>query len=573
LIFEPTHKEIGSLVPLEQSRDYATEAREQARALSIEDELHKFFLSQFDRKKQNEKEWLDNKKEWVRSRNYNDGRQFGQVNNSLQWVDYQLRPSENTYFANNAFHSNVQGIVTVLTNSNPRLTFSHISKDSRKGQLISRIAEKLYELNRQRTFRDGKPDQENLSLALNGLALRYTYWNHNGRKEKVPQFQGKDIQGGEALSVCSYCSAPMTERCQYCGSTETKQIASQGYSANVVSGYDEIDCGENDWISPDPLGITFYLKATSLADTPYLIWEQSIVTDVLQSQYPDIKIIDGSESRELQMKDEQDIKTPNDQFFADGNSVGKGTAEFVQGWFDPPLYAQRVIKQDAKLRNGMVLKANDKLGKYFPNGLYLAKNGKNILDVWNEDKGRKWTASPYVTRLGSLAGGGTSVALSNQDNLNDLRNLQMKSIMTDAFAKEFVNAMYLEGENVPDDPTERAIVTNLPEGARIVGTVIDRLPPSPLSADAYALEEKILGSMTNQMGTMTTTMEGADGIQAAKTTATGYLAYQQQMLGKFAPMLSAKANLLDRNQAIQFLENELEYRTEKQWAEIAGDYG
>jgi hypothetical protein len=149
----------------------------------------------------------------------------------------------------------------------------------------------------------------------------------------------------------------------------------------------------------------------------------------------------------------------------------------------------------------------------------------------------------------------------------------MKSIMTDAFAKEFVNAMYLEGENVPDDPTERAIVTNLPEGARIVGTVIDRLPPSPLSADAYALEEKILGSMTNQMGTMTTTMEGADGIQAAKTTATGYLAYQQQMLGKFAPMLSAKANLLDRNQAIQFLENELEYRTEKQWAEIAGDYG
>lgn len=574
MLATPTHDQIGSLVPLDSGRDIPAEAKEQAAKLSIEDELHKFFLSLIESaKKKNEKEWLDIKKEWVKARNYFDGRQCGYVNKALSWTDYNLRDGEQ-FFKDNVYHKHIQTALMELTRGSTELSFSHISKDSRIGQLVARVAEMRYLVHKQRTFTALKVQQENLSLLFNGLALRYTYWNKNGRKERMPKFENREVAGGEPTTVCAYCDAPMTEGqpCNYCRSTESKQIASQGMQAKVISGYEDVDCGETDWLSVDPLGVTFYLQSPALEDSPYIIWEQRIITEVLQSQYPDIKIIDGTSSRDMQMKNDLDTNSPNDLYFADGKSSNSGTAEFIQAWFDAPMYANRVIKKDTQLRNGMVLKAGTKLGQYFPNGLYLAKNDKTILDVWDEDKCSKWSAAPYVTRMGTLVGAGTGVALDFQDHKNDIRNLTMRALMSDAFAKEFVNVNLLEGENVPDDPTERAHVVNLPDGAHIVGTVIDRLPPIGLPADVYALEEKVEASMQGALGTF----GGASAEplpDAVQNTATGFLTWRNMTVGRYAPMLAAKADALDREQAYQFLENDQLYLTEKQWQQAKGDYG
>jgi hypothetical protein len=572
MISTPTHEQIGSLVPLETGRDYASEARDQVKKLEVKDDLHKFFLSLFEKKKQNEKEWLDHKKQWVTNRNYADGRQFGRVTNSCQWVDFELREGEQT-FQDEALSSMVVSVMAELCRSVPELKFSHISPDTRWGTLVARIAESRYKIHRQRTFGALKNQQEKLSLLYNGIALRYTYWNANGRKEKVPVFGSSQVDMDDKAEVCSVCSAPMQGICPHCGSDESMEVESKGFESQVVSGYDDVETGETDWVSVDPMGVMFYLHAASLKDSPYLFWEQSIITEVLQSQYPDIRIVDGAGSRDMQDKSDLDASTPHDRYLADGVSTGKDTAEFTQGWFDPPLYANRIITKDVKLRNGQILRANDKLGKYYPQGLYLAKNATNILDVWNEDKMCKWTAAPYITRLGTLIGMGITSAISDQDALNDLFNLQMVAGFNDAYAKEFVNTQYLEGGTVPDGPNERGLVTNLPDGARIVGNAIDRLPPAPLAGDIYQLAGERKMSMQAHLNAFAGNAPDAPDLKAVQDTATGYLAWRNMMVGRLGPMLAAAADALDREQAYQFLENDQKYLTPEQWEKVKGDYG
>ena len=597
ILTKPQHEgQPGALAPLDK------EPIEPPK-FEVEEELQVYFLKLWEKcEKINEPEWLALKQQMVRAQNYVDGKQWGYVNDKCQWIDYEKRQGEVTH-TDNVYQPHVQTALMEMTRGSTALSFSYAVPNSRKGGLVANVSETLYKKERRKTFDVPKTQQENLSLLLNGVAYRYTYfcWNTDA-KQKNPVF-GEREELGESVEVCAQCmkpkagtseepampmpemgeamaepmaetDSPTTDLCPNCGSDEFKTISAPTSNAQVITGYENGKSGCNGWVSPDPLGITHYLHATSPKESPYWLWKQGVLRDVLQAQYPDIPISkEGIKSRELAQKFEYQSGTPNVQDLMGDRQADSTMTEFEQGWFDLPLYQHYVLKKAVKLRNGMEIPAGTKLGEAFPDGLYIAKNGKIILDLWNENKCDKWTASPYVTRKGTMIGAGTSIALDKQDMLNDVGNLIMASVMNDAYPKEFVNATYLEPENIPNSPTERAVITNLPEGGKIVGNVIDRLPAAQLSPDAYALTEAISGSIQMGMGTFSGNQAGAPDLKAVQNTASGFLAWRNMTVGRFAPMLEMKADCLDKQQAMQFLKNIQKHYTPEQWEKYKGDFG
>jgi hypothetical protein len=609
----PQHPEVGSLVPEQKGLDVKSEAQDQQRKLEVGEELHKFFLTLWEKcENLNKEDWLTVKRNMIKARKYFDGKQYGYVNDKCEWIDQP--PQANVIrYASNAYQAHLQTALTEISKGVTELSFSHVSPDSRFGQLIAKIAEQRYKTHRKRLFDSLKYQQENLSLLLNGLALRYTYfaWQQT-RDEKIPVFGKKDVAQGQSATVCAVCyspremkpqiqdntegsrdfvsqggedgqemSVPMPEQsdadsCPNCGSSEVKEIQSPASQASVIQGYEGQQCGENKFATVDPLGVLFYLHAQTIKDSPYMIWKQIILKEVLQSQYPDTAIQEGLNSPELRYKYEHESSTPNLQARLMRDAQGgndKDASEFEQGWFDTSLYANYKLKENATLRNGQTLPAGTKLGEAFPKGLYLAKNGKKILDVWSEDKNDKWTAVPYVTRIGTLIGAGTTIALEEQDLQNDIKNLAVASMFNDAFAKEFVNDQYLDPDSIPNSPSERGVVSNMPEGAKIVGTAIERMPPSQLTPEVYTMLEQSQQQMQMGMGTFAGNQNGAPDLKAAQDTAAGMMMWREMTVGRFAPMLAARADALDKEQAFQLLINDQKYLTPQQWEKLSGDYG
>jgi hypothetical protein len=519
--------------------------------------------------KLNESDWLNIKRQMLRARNYFDGRQYGDVTPQLQWQDYPKQVGEISYTAP-TYQAHVQTAQTEMSKGTTQLSFSHVSGESRRGTLIAKIADLRFKAHKRKTFNSTKKTQENLNLLLSGVAIRYTFTKDCDYKHKTPKL-GDKVTAGESVSTCSECYAPMSgPKCEICGNDSIAEIKTPDFSMKTIVGYDEVAAKESDWIAADPIGFIWYLHATTVRETPFVIWKQAFLTETIQAKYKDVKIKEGVKSPELTYKAYGEAATPAERAMGTDEATGKCELHFC--WFDPPMYANYVPKQDLKLRRGVVAPANVPLGKTWPNGVLIVFNDKTILDIEGEDKNTKLTIAPYVTRIGSMIGAGTSSALDDQDTKNDLRNLHMQSIYNDAFRKEFVDPQFIDPDQIPANPTERAVLRSSPPGGKIVGSAVDALPPSPLSSDAYAMEERIDGEMQMLMGTFSGTQNGMPDLKAVQDTAAGMQMWREMTIGRFYPMLETRADCLDREQAYQFLENDQKYLSPEQWNKVKGEY-
>lgn len=574
VVLEPDHDGAGSLVPRDPERDFDGEASERRRLDEIPEGLSKFINGLWERcQSQNSTEWLHAKQVMIKARKYFDGKQNGYVNSNLEWQEYEVRPNE-VYYTDNIYTPHIQTALMEISRGRTELIFSHTAPDSKRGENIAKIAKARYATHRKRLFNSIITQQENLSLLLNGLAARYTFYSKDRKKsEKIPVIKEKEYEE-EGPMVCSMCMSPMKgEVCGHCGNEEAVKMENKG-RAKVLEGYDFVPSGRSNFVSVDPLGLQFFMAAVSVADTPYIIWNQVAFKDVLQSKYPNITITEGIESRELRYKHQADTHGPNQSEAMLASETSDDTvAEFQQGWFDYELYCHRYVPEDVQLRDGRILRAGTKLGDAFPDGMYVARNGDKILDLWNENKNEKWTIAPYVTRLGTMVGAGTAIALSNQDIKNDLRNYQMQSAFHDAFRRMFVNPSLIDPDNIPNDPTEMAVTNDIPDGQKIVGWGIDVLPGSQLTPEVYKIEEMVEQSVQNQLGTFSPGGAGAPDLKAVQDTATGLELYREMTVGRFAPMLEMRANALDKEQAYQLLLMDQKYLTPQQWERLKGDYG
>lgn len=548
-------------------------------------ELLAKFLIRLD----NEIEMLDREKrlalfrKQIKAHQYFDGNFYGYVNENCEWIP-RSRGEGEMWYQDNQYYPYIRTALMELSRRQTEVSIT-ASVESETMKTVADFAQKRYNDNREKTFSAHLKQTENTYALLNGIVFRYTYFDFKTGKgdEKIPRLRsGSPDAGfeGETAALCANCATPRGEgetTCARCGASAVSEEITE--PAQQI-GYDTHCTGKNAWVSPNPVGIIVSMQASTIEESPFLVWKQLILRSVLEAKYPGINLPStGTISPELRYIGDQQIAVPSDSGSAtarDGilqsEQAGKELEllEHRQIWLDRAVYARTKFDVPQRMTNGKTLPAGVPLGELYPDGLYYVRTGDLITAMCGENKNDKWTASPYSLRAGSMYGAGTFTAHSDQELLNDLTALEMSNAWNNSVAREFVDP-----EKIPEisvDPAVPTVVQGLADGESILGRAYAQASPQALSGEVYAMGESAKGAMQNKIGAMSNGGGGLADSQKWGDTATAISIKRDLAVGRFAPDLELLADNLDRKQALQFLRNEQDFFTKEQWRKTQGDY-
>lgn len=576
----------------------------------VGEKLSKFLLrisdeiEQIDREKR-----LSLFRQQIEAHQYLDGNFYGYVDSNLEWKA-ATRGEGEVWYNDNQLYPYWRTALMELSRTKTEVMIEAVPGASDEMQAAAKFAKARYDANHDRTFNARKKQTENAYALLNGITFRYTFADFgSGQNEKVPRLMTPDEESGEispdsednepaTTKICAMCARMVppdiesaddtknetgeeptdkTDSCPNCGSDMMINISEQ--KSDTVIGYEEVNTCENNWIVPNPLGIIVQMQASHIGETKFLKWKQFVLRSFLQAKFPGIEFKSTEKDIELNYIESQQTATPTGGGWLgsesnSGNNSGREleSLQFNQVWIDYDIYCDVSFDEDTPLGDGDILKAHEKMGPKFPKGLFYSHCGDIVTQLWNEPKERKWTSSPYGLRPGSMYGSGSAIALAHQKLLNDITSLTMANAWANGVPKEFIDPVKIK--ELSADPT---IPTNVDMSAgegSIIGSAYAQAPPIPLSSEVYGLAQNAKDSMQNTIGAMSGS--GAGGLADAQKwgdTATAISIKRDLAVGRFSPDLELMADQLDRMQAYQFLENEQDYWTPKQWEANKGDYG
>lgn len=544
----------------------------------------------------------------IKAHQYMDGNFYGYVDQNLEWQQ-KTKGVDEVWYSDNQLYPYWRTALMELSRSQTEVQVNVSEGSSDEMKAAAKFAKGRYDANRERTFSTLLKQTENVYALLNGITYRYTFPQFDtGRPERMPQISQGEAEDGEEKKLCAMCARPHVDlpeisgempgempeqpemsgegemapppqqpdpKCMFCGSSVFLSLSK---APDTIIGYEDVPTCENKWIVPNPVGVTVSLQASTIEETAYLKWKQKILRSVLQLKFPGLELPDTSnESIEMRYVENQQSATPASFYsetgpksVTDGNELER--LEFQQIWLDYPLYCHIKFDESTPLGRGQTLPAGKTLGEMFPDGLYYARTGDLICDIWNEDKNRKWTSSPYGMRPGSMYGSGSSQAISHQEILNDIETITMANAWSNGVPKEFVDPSVIK--ELSADPQVPTNVDMSGKQGRIIGAAYDVAPAQPLSAEIYGIADTHRSSMQNTIGALSGT--GAGGLADSQKwgdTATAITIKRDLAVGRFSPDLELMADQLDRLQAYQFLENEQEYFTPEQWEKVKGETG
>jgi hypothetical protein len=526
----------------------------------------------------------------IKAHQYMDGNFYGYVDQNLEWQQKNKGPDE-VWYSDNQLYPYLRTALMELSRTQTEVVVNAPPGADDTLIAAAKFAKARYDANRDRTFNARLKQTENSYALLNGITFRYTFTQFdNGRKERIPKLQHQETQD-ETKKLCAMCARPILDpvdltgkklpepKCLSCGSEMFLEIG-MSEQPDTVIGYENLPNCQNAWIVPNPIGIIVSLQASCIEETPFLKWKQLILRSVLQAKFKGLELPStGGQSIELRYIQGQQKATPNGaNVAANGyesslnNTTGRELEllEFQQIWLDYPVYCEVKFEEETPLGRGKTLKANQTLGEMFPDGLYFARCGDLIVDIWNEDKNRKWTSSPYGMRPGSMYGSASHTALSDQEVINDLTTLKMANAWANGVPREFVDPAVIA--ELSADPTVPTNVDMSSVQGNIRGRAYDQVAPASLSAEIYGIAEKSEASIQNKIGAMSSGGGLADA-QKWGDTATAISIKRDLAVGRFSPDLELMADQLDKEQAYQFLLNEQKFFTPKQWEECKGEHG
>jgi hypothetical protein len=525
----------------------------------------------------------------IKAHQYMDGNFYGYVDADGKWRAKQ-KGTDEVWYTDNQIYPYFRTALMELSRTQTEILVN--APDGAGDELVAaaKFAKSRVDANRDRTFNARLMQTRNAYALLNGIVYVYTFMDFgSGRSEKMPRLD-KQETGKSTTRLCAICSRPVPDavdlddqrrspqpKCS-CGSTYFNEIDIADGPQTVI-GYDDVPIGVNTWMVPNPVGVIVSMDASCVAETPFIKWKLPVLRGVLEARYKGLDLT-GAEIRSTELNyqrtQSRSVPAQEGEGLATTGMTDQGNdaltpVEFEQHWLDPALYCEKTFDEDMPLGRGKTLKAHVPMGEAYPDGLYYGRAAEMIIDIWNEDKNRKWSSSPYGLRPGSMYGTGSSVALSDQETLNDLEALKMANAWSNGVPREFVDPSKIN--ELSADPT---IPTNLKASVNknIIGEAYAQAPAAELSTEIYALSDRRGSSIQNKIGAMSGA--GAGGLADAQKwgdTATAISIKRDLAIGRFSPDLELMADQLDREQATQFLLNEQEFYSPQQWKQIQGDYG
>lgn len=576
----PTHENVGGLAPVSPDRTPAQEKQERddlQRQLN-QTTVFEYLNNTLDAIDLIERaEMLALRRVMVKSSRYYDGKQYGFVDEKAVWHDQNIIPGHDIAIIDNQYKYHIDTALMELTRA--RTTLEVESADPSDSDLVeaAKVAQSRIDTYRKRLLIPSFVETEGMNLLLKTIAFRYTFWDAEaGRKEKIPITERKQVGPALSVTACAICAHPVDLpenpsdvpdqplpgwTCPNCGSNRTQQLSAPPVEVPIVTGYRELAAGEPRCVSVDPIQVGVHLGARTLAGSPWLKYKQIIMRCLIEAAHPG-RVIPSTGIKALELQYQKAIErgvegSPDYGTFDSSNGQGGQQFEPIeneQTWLEPYVYAGYTPAVAQDLFNGMRIEAGQPLIELYPNGMYIDRVTRTILDMWPEGKGQKWSASVFGIRPGGFYGSGTASLHDDQDVINMIRSLAVANANANAVPREFVNTDYLEGGRLSNDPNEVIEVTTLPTGATIQNNVYHQASAQGLAAEVYGISEDAKNAMQAKLGTFSTAT-GQPDLKGAMSTATGISILRDNAVGRMGPALWLQTEM-DIEQAYQFLELE-----------------
>jgi hypothetical protein len=526
-----------------------------------------------------------------------DDRQYGTAKDGV-FVDAKREPGD-VRPIDNWYKIHIEKLMTEFARAFPDIQVKAADRNDSKKVEAAKFAQARVNYNRKQQLRAGDRQREAQALLLKSITWRYVYHSEGAEDAPVERRARKSKrQYGQTRSIitCKLCGGPMKRgaapegesegatddyKCVNCGSNRQKVIEIGGREAEVVDGYDEVRGGCIETRHVDPTMVRVSLKTRrSVRDSSFLWYHQTIERHILEAAYADVKI-KGSRAGTQSNAD----RYARDAEGAPSNAVGGSWAQADTGgepedqggdqfeecpydlfWLDVSVYKNKKFPKEQRLRGGRVIPANTPLGQFFTNGMCVVKNADQIIDMYPENKNKKWLFCVYGIREHALHGSGTNNLIGPQITRNDLKAYLIANNYYNASAREFIRDGCFTGNRLPA-LNEAAVVKEVPDDKPMLGWAYEKAIGTPLPEQSLQLYQAEAGSMQEGAGTSSLSSEGTS-VDKALGTATGVAAMRDQAVGRMGPNLMLWTEM-EVDWCYLTLEHELRYFSDERFMKMA----
>lgn len=545
-------------------------------------------------KNQRQEEWERILNSQVRCVAYYDDRQYGTVREGV-FQDARVEPGDIRPI-DNQYKIQIDKLLMEFARSQTTIKVAAANPTDTRMVEAAKFAQSRINAGRKRTLKASERLREAQALLLKTMTYRYMFFNTDAAyspKERKPRTATKSYGRTRSLVACKICGSPMKPtpassgeaqdeyRCINCGSNRQKKLELGPQQQEVVDGYDEVrgGCVESHHIDPTMVRISLSARQ-GVVDSPFLWYHQEIARCILEDAYPDMTIKGRQGNPELADRYRRDLEAAPSNTVAgdmindrgDANTDPRGGEQleecpFDLFWIDPVMYRRKKFSKPQRLLGGREIPANVNLEEKFPDGMCIAMNADQVLDVYPENKNKKWLFCVYGIREHALHGAGTTNLLGPQDTRNDLKAYLIANVYYNAGRREFLRNGAVTGNRLPA-LNESAIVNDVPEDKPIAGWAYETIAGSPLPAQAVELYQSEAGALQEGAGTSSLSNEGAAADIKALGTATGVAAMRDMAVGRMGPNLMLLTEM-DVEHSFLILEHELENFSEERFMKMA----
>lgn len=410
-------------------------------------------------------------KKWSKNRAFYRGNQRGVWDTKRKaWVTIDidtLTPSEQSMLViNNQFRPQVKTLAKEFSRSQTRIR-ANARSDSQSAVLASRFTDALIRYYQPKLLPESLRQLRAKYLMLCGNSFQYTYYDKEKKSATVSvKKTGRVMLPAYESNTCSECGyegESGEQQCPECkGVMETTNVEAQ--ETQGVLGYEKRNAGDVVTEIVDPTEIDVWGGASCLDESPYIKRRRIVKHGYLRKTYSfykpktDSKLSDQGQLQ-LQFSDTA-INSENTQ-------KNIGLYEHEQLWIDVSEYYGKKLdepftfkKKTAKGWVSVTLPAGTVLEQEFPDGMYIARVGQDILCIYNENKRDCWKHTAFDINVDGFWGDGLEDAVMNQQIINEYTSLSVENVLYNASPKLVINPELINPVTVTGRPKDLLLMSN-----------------------------------------------------------------------------------------------------------------
>lgn len=333
------------------------------------------------------------------------------------------------------------------------------------------------------------------------------------------------------------------ELCPICGSPNLDFQQPESVEVESVDGWEFFETGDIVCETVPPFELKHDISLPP-HESPYLIRRRRVRVAILQSKYPDLKI-SPSDSGDEGLRREAEIRKAvyGSQRTSVEGATDEQTAEMIQVWLDPCMYATLKLKEKLKTVSGVEIPAGVPLVELFPEGMYQCwiEGIEGMVDLRNEHHKDFWVGGEYDKRVMSSLGVGLEDIVQGGMQYNLIMSIIYAQLRSSALPATLFEQKLLPGgmssylgsmANIPVDTTTL--------DGKSLRDVVHQLTPQPPTGQHFNYAQQI--EYFVQKASMVTDFSGGlPGVN--NSTATGAQIAAANSQGLFAPQLGLKADV------------------------------